>query len=136
MPSFVSVPKKTFANLISAPGIITHKGIENRCAHILRCCKKTFSPNFIQLSSFFLLLEMAQEIYPDDIMKERKRTYEQANGQIDIFGMVRRNAEVLNGIKKRKKIFRYLSFRASIKSSQIERARQCSCQYCTACTEQ
>ena len=48
---------------------------------------------------------MAQEIYPDDIMKERKRTYEQANGQIDIFGMVRRNAEVLNGIKNRKKKF-------------------------------
>ena len=48
---------------------------------------------------------MAQEIYPDDIMKERKRTYEQANGQIDIFGMVRRNAEVLNGRKNRKKNF-------------------------------
>ena len=40
---------------------------------------------------------MAQEIYTDDIMKERKRTYEQANGQLDIFGMVRRNSEVLNG---------------------------------------
>jgi len=40
---------------------------------------------------------MAQEIFQaDDIMKERKRTYEQANGQIDLYGMIRANSEVLN----------------------------------------
>ena len=41
---------------------------------------------------------MAQEIFQaDDIMKERKRTYEQANGQMDLYGMIRANSEVLNG---------------------------------------
>lgn len=46
---------------------------------------------------------MAQEIYQaDDIMKERKRTYEQANVPVQydhgqLFGMVKRNSDVLNG---------------------------------------
>ena len=43
---------------------------------------------------------MAQEIFQaDDIMKERKRTYEQANGQLDLYGMIRANSQVLNGLK-------------------------------------
>jgi len=45
---------------------------------------------------------MAQEIYQaDDIMKERKRTYEQSNVPVQydhgqLFGMVKRNSDVLN----------------------------------------
>lgn len=43
---------------------------------------------------------MAQEIFQaDDIMKERKRTYEQANGQLDLYGMIRANSQVLNGLE-------------------------------------
>ena len=46
---------------------------------------------------------MSQEIYQaDDIMKERKRTFEQANDPVQydhgqLFGMVKRNSDVLNG---------------------------------------